>query len=45
MLKKLNGDPLVSSGIVCYAEKRNNFYSSIPRPMVKFDTLNFRRIL
>ena len=28
--KKLNGDPLVSLGIVCYGEKRNNFCISVP---------------
>ena len=30
MAKKQNGGPLVSPGTVCYAEKRNNFYISVP---------------
>ena len=28
--RKIEGEPLVSSGIVSYTEKRNNFYSSVP---------------
>ena len=27
--QKLKGDILVSPGIVCYAEKRKNFYGSV----------------
>ena len=26
------GNPLVSAGIVCYAEKRKNFFGSVPQP-------------
>ena len=28
--KKLKRDPLVSPGIVCYAEKKKNFFGSVP---------------
>ena len=28
--KTEKGDPLVSSGIVSYTKKRNNYYSSVP---------------
>ena len=30
MPKKLKGDPLDSPSIVCYAEKKNKFYISVP---------------
>ena len=29
MPKNSNGDPLVSPGIVCYAEKKKNFFGSV----------------
>ena len=43
MPKKLKGDPLVSSGIVCYAEKEEKlFWFSSLGQMIQFGTVKFR---
>ena len=42
--KKLKGDPLVSPGTVCYAEKQEKpFWFSSLGQMVQLDTIKFRR--
>ena len=41
--KKLMGDPLVSSGMVCYVEKEEKlFWFSSLGQMIKFGTIKFR---
>ena len=40
--KKLKGDPLVSPGIACYAEKRKNLFGSVPN---RYNLQNFSKIL
>ena len=46
MPKKLEGDPLVSPGTVCYAEKEGKpFWFNSLGQMVQFDTIKFRRFL
>ena len=42
--KKLKGGPLVSPGIVCYAEKEEkHFWFSSLGQMIQFGTIKFRR--
>ena len=42
--KTEKGDPLVSPGIVCYAEKEEKlFWFSSLRQMIQFGTIKFRR--
>ena len=44
--KTERGDPLVSPGMVCYAEKREKpFWSSSLDQMIQFGTIKFRRTL
>ena len=44
MPKKLKGDPLVSPGIVCYAEKEEKpFWFSSLGQMIQFGTMKFCR--
>ena len=45
MQKKLErGDPLVSPGMVCYAEKKEKpFWLSLLGQMIQFRTIKFRR--